>query len=57
MTPGPVAVCAGMRLVPANDVELCVDEYGDPPDPPVVLVYGAAGSMDWWDVGLCILAL
>jgi pimeloyl-ACP methyl ester carboxylesterase len=57
MTPGPVAVCAGMRLVPVNDVELCVDEYGDPADPPVVLVYGAAGSMDWWDVGLCILAL
>lgn len=53
MTPGPVAVCAGMRLVPVGDVELCVDEYGDPADPPVLLVYGAAGSMDWWDVGFC----
>jgi pimeloyl-ACP methyl ester carboxylesterase len=42
-----------MRLLPVGDVELCVDEYGDPGDPPVVLLYGAAGSMDWWDVGFC----
>ncbi|HEX6150133.1 alpha/beta hydrolase [Nocardioides sp.] len=42
-----------MRLVRVGDVELCVDEYGDPGDPPVLLLYGAAGSMDWWDVGFC----
>ncbi len=42
-----------MRMLPVGDVELCVDEYGDPDDPPVVLLYGAAGSMDWWDVGFC----
>jgi pimeloyl-ACP methyl ester carboxylesterase len=41
------------RLVPVGDVELCVDEYGDPGDPPVLLLSGAAASMDWWDVGLC----
>jgi len=42
-----------MRLVGVGQVDLCVDEFGDPGDPPVVLVYGAAGSMDWWDVGFC----
>ncbi|MFD1946199.1 alpha/beta hydrolase [Nocardioides aestuarii] len=36
-----------------DPVELCVDEHGDPADPLVVLVHGAAASMDWWDPGLC----
>lgn len=42
-----------MRLLRIGDVELCVDEYGDRGDPPVLLVNGAAASMDWWDVGFC----
>ena len=41
------------RLVPVGDVELCVQEFGDPDDPVVLLLSGAAASMDWWDVGLC----
>ena len=41
------------RHVPVGEVELCVDEYGDPGDPLVLLVGGAAASMDWWDVGFC----
>jgi pimeloyl-ACP methyl ester carboxylesterase len=45
-----------MRLVrvggPAG-VELCVDEHGDPGDPLVLLLNGAAASMDSWDVGFC----
>jgi pimeloyl-ACP methyl ester carboxylesterase len=41
------------RLVPVGDVELCIEAYGDPGDPPVLLLSGAAASMDWWDVGLC----
>lgn len=36
-----------------GDVELCVEEYGDPAAPPILLVAGAASSMDWWDVGWC----
>lgn len=36
-----------------DEVDLCVDEHGDPGDPLVVLVHGAAASMDWWDPGLC----
>ena len=42
-----------MRQLRVGDVELCVDELGDPGDPLVVLVGGAAASMDWWDLGLC----
>ena len=42
-----------MRLLSVGDVELCVDEYGDPGDPLVLLLGGAAASMDWWDVGFC----
>ncbi len=42
-----------MRLLRVGDVELCVDEYGDPADPLVLLLGGAAASMDWWDVGFC----
>jgi pimeloyl-ACP methyl ester carboxylesterase len=33
--------------------ELCVDEIGDPSDPAVLLVMGAAGSMDRWEDGFC----
>ena len=42
-----------MLRVGPERVELCIDEYGDPADPLVLLVAGAASSYDWWDVGLC----
>jgi pimeloyl-ACP methyl ester carboxylesterase len=32
-----------------NNVEICVDAVGDPADPAIVLIGGAASSMDWWD--------
>ena len=41
------------RLVTVGDVELCIQEFGDPADPTIVLMSGAAASMDWWDVELC----
>jgi pimeloyl-ACP methyl ester carboxylesterase len=44
---------AAQRLVPVGDVELCVERFGDPAEPAVLLVSGAAASMDWWDVELC----
>ncbi|QCW50099.2 alpha/beta hydrolase [Nocardioides dongxiaopingii] len=40
-------------LVPVGDVELCVEAFGDPADPPVVLLAGAAGSMDGWSPDWC----
>ncbi len=36
------------RLVPVGDVELCVESFGDPADPPVLLLAGAASSLDSW---------
>jgi pimeloyl-ACP methyl ester carboxylesterase len=43
------------RLVDVGEVELCVETLGDPGSPPVLLVAGAAASLDWWDVELCRL--
>ena len=42
------------RMVAIGDVELCVEEFGDPADPTVLLLAGAAMSMDWWDADLCL---
>ena len=41
------------RLVDVGAVELCVETFGDADSPTVLLVSGAAASMDWWDTGLC----
>jgi pimeloyl-ACP methyl ester carboxylesterase len=37
-----------MRLA-INGAELCVDATGDPADPPVLLIMGAAASLDRWE--------
>jgi hypothetical protein len=36
------------RMIEANDVELCTEPFGDPGDPPVLLVMGIGASMLWW---------
>ena len=41
------------RLVDVGEVELCVETFGDAARPTVLLVSGAAASMDWWDTDLC----
>jgi pimeloyl-ACP methyl ester carboxylesterase len=41
------------RLVRANGVELCVQAFGDPASPAILLVAGAASSMDWWEDEFC----
>ena len=41
------------RLVPVGDVELCTESFGDPRDPTLLLLAGAAASMDWWPAELC----
>src|SRR5919202_558138 len=43
------------RMIEANGVELCTEPFGDPGDPPVLLVMGVGGSMLWWDEGFCRL--
>ncbi|MGC4110093.1 MAG: alpha/beta hydrolase [Nocardioides sp.] len=43
----------GRRSVSVGDVELCVEDFGNSDDPTLLLVSGAAASMDWWDDELC----
>jgi pimeloyl-ACP methyl ester carboxylesterase len=43
------------RMVHAGDVELCTEAFGDPADPPVLLVHGLGASMLWWEEGFCRL--
>ena len=41
------------RIVPANGVELCVQTFGDPGDPALLLIGGMSSPMDWWEDGFC----
>jgi pimeloyl-ACP methyl ester carboxylesterase len=43
------------RMIEANGVELCAESFGDPADPPVLLVMGLGASMLWWEEGFCRL--
>jgi len=36
-----------------RDAELCVQTFGVPADPPVLLIHGAAAAMDWWEDDFC----
>src|SRR3954471_12903448 len=40
-------------MIQANGVELCTEPFGDPADPPVLLVMGVGASMLWWEEGFC----
>lgn len=41
------------RVVDTDGVELCLETFGDPADPAILLIGGATMSMDWWEVGFC----
>ncbi|MEV0647957.1 alpha/beta hydrolase [Phytomonospora sp. NPDC050363] len=43
------------RMIDANGAELCVETFGDPSDPVVLLIGGGASSMDWWQKEFCAL--
>ena len=43
----------GKRIIRANGVDLCVQTFGDRPDPPILLIMGGGSSMDWWEDGFC----
>jgi pimeloyl-ACP methyl ester carboxylesterase len=42
-------------MIEANGVELCTESFGDPADPPILLVMGSGGSMLWWEEGFCAM--
>ncbi len=35
------------RMIEANGVELCTEPFGDPGDPPILLIMGLGASMLW----------
>jgi pimeloyl-ACP methyl ester carboxylesterase len=41
------------HMIEANGVELCTEPFGDPADPPILLVMGIGASMLWWEEGFC----
>ncbi|HWM12728.1 MAG TPA: alpha/beta fold hydrolase [Solirubrobacteraceae bacterium] len=41
------------RIIDVNGVALCAEAFGDPADPPILLVGGTGASMLWWDEGFC----
>ncbi|HWO59264.1 MAG TPA: alpha/beta hydrolase [Umezawaea sp.] len=43
----------GERLLPVNGVELCVQAFGDPSDPAVLLIAGSNSSMTSWPDEFC----
>ena len=44
---------SGETIVQANRVNLCVETFGDPADPAILLIHGAATSMHGWDDEFC----
>jgi hypothetical protein len=34
-------------MIEANGVELCTEPFGDPQDPPILLVMGISSAMLW----------
>ena len=40
-------------ILHANDVQLCAETFGEPGDPPILLIMGRGASMDWWPDEFC----
>ncbi len=41
------------RMIDVGGIELCTESFGEPTDPPVLLVMGIGASMLGWDEGFC----
>jgi pimeloyl-ACP methyl ester carboxylesterase len=41
------------RIVRANGVDLCIETFGDPADPAILLIAGMGGSMLSWEEAFC----
>jgi pimeloyl-ACP methyl ester carboxylesterase/SAM-dependent methyltransferase len=40
-------------MIAVGGIELCVQTFGDPADPALLLLAGMTSSMDWWDTRFC----
>ena len=38
---------------PTGQVDLCYQTFGDPTDPPLLLVMGLGAPLNWWPLSLC----
>jgi pimeloyl-ACP methyl ester carboxylesterase len=43
----------GEQMIEVDGVELCTEPFGDPAEPPILLIMGTGASMLWWEDGLC----
>ena len=43
----------GELTLAVNGIELCVETFGSPADPPILLVGGMSASMDYWEDDFC----
>jgi pimeloyl-ACP methyl ester carboxylesterase len=41
------------ETLPVNGIELCIETFGEPTDPALLLIAGGASSMDWWEDEFC----
>ncbi|MDN4074197.1 alpha/beta fold hydrolase [Fictibacillus terranigra] len=41
------------QILGINNVEICSESFGNPENPPVLLIMGAMASLDWWDDEIC----
>jgi pimeloyl-ACP methyl ester carboxylesterase len=41
------------RIIEARGIRLCTEPFGEPTDPPILLVMGLGASMLWWDEEFC----
>jgi pimeloyl-ACP methyl ester carboxylesterase len=41
------------KMITSGGVEICTETFGDPGDPPVLLIMGAMASMLWWPAEFC----
>ncbi|MFL1379852.1 alpha/beta fold hydrolase [Nocardiopsis protaetiae] len=44
---------SGELMLPSGDALICAEAFGAAGDPAVLLIGGAASSMDYWEDGLC----
>lgn len=49
----PERIDDGERMIRVTDVDLCVETFGDPGDPAVLLIGGMSATMDYWEDEFC----
>lgn len=42
-----------MQTISTNEAQLCVETFGEPSDPAILLIGGGGASMDWWETDFC----